>query len=216
MPIYLTCVICATYVARINAASWHILRTYCNFESKQAISITLLRRRPNCKERYGVMQSRDYNHVQIFAAMAAARIFFLFFYLLSVTLAIKRIYRSLFLIITIRWLLGGVFEILLGLSPNVSGDFWKRGYFSPFSKKYASTSSVYESLSPVHIKTLKRWKYDTKYDSLRNSIWCMTSSYSKTSIFVRPHVNERQAFSKISTLGTVFENLRFTKKWTEG
>ena len=32
------------------------------------------------------------------------------------------------------------------------------------------------------------------------SIWCMTSSYSKTSGFVRPNVNEKPAFSKISTL----------------
>ena len=32
------------------------------------------------------------------------------------------------------------------------------------------------------------------------SIWCMTSSKRKNSVFVRPHVNEKPAFSKISTL----------------
>ena len=32
---------------------------------------------------------------------------------------------------------------------------------SPFSKKYASTLSVFDSLSIVHTKTLKRWQYDS-------------------------------------------------------
>ena len=35
----------------------------------------------------------------------------------------------------------------------------------------------------------------------------MTSSYSKTSVSVRPH--EKPTFSKLSTVRTVFENLRF-------
>jgi len=30
--------------------------------------------------------------------------------------------------------------------------------------------------------------------------------YSKTSVFVRPHVKEKPAFSKMFTLGTIFEN----------
>ena len=33
----------------------------------------------------------------------------------------------------------------------------------------------------------------------------MTSSYSKTSVCVRPHVNEKPAFFKISTLGSFFK-----------
>ena len=37
----------------------------------------------------------------------------------------------------------------------------------------------------------------------------MTSSYSKTSVCVRPHVNEKPAFFKISTLGTVFKRTPF-------
>ena len=40
------------------------------------------------------------------------------------------------------------------------------------------------------------------------SIWCMTWSYSKTSIFVRPRVNEKAVFLKISTLESVFEKIR--------
>ena len=52
--------------------------------------------------------------------------------------------------------------------------------------------------------------------------WCITSSYSKTSVFVRPHVNEWPAFSKIFTLESVFEKMRnsvivFTEyKWSVG
>ena len=37
----------------------------------------------------------------------------------------------------------------------------------------------------------------------------MTSSNSKTFVFVRPHVNKKQAFSKISSLESVFEKMRF-------
>ena len=33
--------------------------------------------------------------------------------------------------------------------------------------------------------------------------------YSKTAVFVRPHVNEKPAFSKISSLKSVFEKMRF-------
>ena len=42
-----------------------------------------------------------------------------------------------------------------------------------------------------------------------SSLWYMTSSYSNTSVFFRPHVNEKSAFSKISTLERVFEKMRF-------
>ena len=37
----------------------------------------------------------------------------------------------------------------------------------------------------------------------------MTSLFSKTFIFICPHIKDKQAFSKISTLGTVFEKLMF-------
>ena len=43
--------------------------------------------------------------------------------------------------------------------PHVSGYFWKRRFFSPFSKKYASTRSVFKSYSPVHTNTLNPGKY---------------------------------------------------------
>ena len=38
----------------------------------------------------------------------------------------------------------------------------------------------------------------------------MKSSYPKTSVFVRPHVNEKPAFSKIFSLENVFENITFS------
>ena len=49
---------------------------------------------------------------------------------------------------------------------------------------------------------------------MRNAgnIRCMTSSNSKTFVFVHPHVNKKQAFSKISSLESVFEKMRF--RWS--
>ena len=66
LKICLPCVICGTYVMKINAVSWHSVRetsaslglaclclhvfhAYCNFESKEANSITLFGRRPKKK-----------------------------------------------------------------------------------------------------------------------------------------------------------------------
>ena len=37
--------------------------------------------------------------------------------------------------------------------------------------------------------------------------WCMSSLYWKTFVFVRPHVNQKPAFSNISTLQNVFEKM---------
>ena len=49
------------------------------------------------------------------------------------------------------------------LSPNHTylNIFENGDFFSPFSENYAFTRSVFESFSPVHLKTLKRWKYDS-------------------------------------------------------
>ena len=59
----------------------------------------------------------------------------------------------------------------------------------------------------------KQWKYD----SILHKACVMLiaygarskSSYSKTSIFVRPHVNEKQAFSKISLWRALFKRCVF-------
>ena len=51
--------------------------------------------------------------------------------------------------------------LTLGPRLYVSGYILKTENFSPLlKKKYASTRSVFESFSPVHTKTLERWKYD--------------------------------------------------------
>ena len=104
------------------------------------------------------------------------------------------------------WMLCGVYYC-----PYVSGYFWKRIFFFPFSKKYPSTRSVFESFSPVHMKTLKRWKYDNMpyWDDV--SWWCMTS-YSKTSVFVRPLKRKKPAFSK-SALWKAFLKKCFFVDW---
>ena len=103
-----------------------------------------------------------------------------------------------------------IFQIgTLGPCPHVSGYFWKRWFFSPFSKKYASTRSLFKSYSPVHTNTQKPGKYASSLyracavtnracaveetgareihflaPSLRGKDWIlnMTSSYSKTSV----------------------------------
>ena len=40
-------------------------------------------------------------------------------------------------------------------------DIFENGDFFSYSKKYASTRSVFESFSPVNTKTLERWKGDS-------------------------------------------------------
>ena len=46
------------------------------------------------------------------------------------------------------------------MAQSTRPGIFENGDFSPFSKTYTSTRSVFESFSPVHTKTLKRWKYD--------------------------------------------------------
>ena len=45
-------------------------------------------------------------------------------------------------------------------------------------------------------------------------IWGVTSSFSKTFVFVRSHVKDKPAFSKISTQETGIEKLRLASKTT--
>ena len=45
--------------------------------------------------------------------------------------------------------------------PHVSVLVWKRNFFSPFSKKFASTRSVFWSFTPVHTFTMNRLKTTT-------------------------------------------------------
>ena len=43
---------------------------------------------------------------------------------------------------------------------HVSIFVWERNFFSPFSKKFASTRSVFESFSPVHTYTINQFEND--------------------------------------------------------
>ena len=67
-------------------------------------------------------------------------------------------------------------------------------------KQYASTRSVFKPFSPVH----------TKYDSIlyRACVVLLVDDVFEN-LFTCPHVNEKPAFSKISTVKTVNENVRF-------
>ena len=103
---------------------------------------------------------------------------------------------------------------MLFLKPRLRTRPHVTGYFCPpCPKKFTSTRSVLETFWPGHQKTLKRWKYHSNPHRacimLVVVLWCMTSSYWKTSVFVRLHVVEKPAFSKISTLDSVLENMGF-------
>ena len=71
---------------------------------------------------------------------------------------------------------------------------------SSLFKKYASTRSIFKSFSPVHTtekaETMEIREHPFRSMRHARSIWCMTSTYLKISIFVCPHVNEEPAFSK--------------------
>ena len=83
--------------------------------------------------------------------------------------------------------------------------FEARDNFSPFSNK------IWIIFTCPH-ENAKQWKYNTTpFPDMHsaNSIYWMIILQSKTCIFVSPHVNEKPAFSKISTQGTCIENLSF-------
>ena len=96
--------------------------------------------------------------------------------------------------------------------PHVSVFVCKRRFFPPFSKKCVSIRSVFESFSPVHTKTLNNGdtrasltKSGMRYDSGKS---CITSSYSRTYVFVRPLVHVKTAFSKRSVFIDRFHQIR--------
>ena len=78
--------------------------------------------------------------------------------------------------------------------------------FSSFSKKYASTRSVFESFSPVHTETLKRWKYDA---SLNEHASCY--EYKKYDIIVFENLRLRSSTHKRKA--GVFKNLKSEERF---
>ena len=76
----------------------------------------------------------------------------------------------------------------------------------------APTRSVFESFSPVHTKTRKRYpllsiRHAMMY--LNDVILVYDIIAFETSISVRPQGNEKLAFSKMSALESVFEKMSF-------
>lgn len=61
---------------------------------------------------------------------------------------------------------------------------------------------------PVYTKTLKRWKYNS-VPYMACAVWCTTSSYSKTFIFVRAQENDKLVFSNKLLSGNRFRKLAF-------
>ena len=98
--------------------------------------------------------------------------------------------------------------------PHAPGYFWNGDFFLRFAKKYTSTRSIFESFSPVHTKTLNNGKslenrlHPSQSMRYASSKWCITSWYSKTSVFVRPHVNEGPEVLKRYIFGDRFNRIR--------
>ena len=93
---------------------------------------------------------------------------------------------------------------------NTYPDIFENGdFFLRSKKKGGSSRSVFESFSPVQVKTLKGWKYDSipyracvmlvVYDVWHHAVlrYCLST-----------RINEKQAFLIISTLRTIFEKKR--------
>ena len=98
-------------------------------------------------------------------------------------------------------------------SVNTYPDIFENGDFFLRSKKGGSTRSVFESFSPVHVKTLKRWKYD----SIPYRACVMLVVYDVWHHVVlrfRPstRINEKQAFLKITATTTATATATRTAK----
>ena len=96
--------------------------------------------------------------------------------------------------------------------PNVAGYFWKK----------ENNRSVLESFWPIHMKTLKRWKYDSiPYRAcvmlivlFCSCIWCMTSwPFQKAGGFKNLHSGE--SFWKPAFLIPEKDVFMWTKGWKE-
>ena len=71
----------------------------------------------------------------------------------------------------------------------------------PRRHAYTSTRSVFETFSPVHMKALKQWKYDSMRFMVYEIIPPFSSIRTKT---------DKPAFSKVSTdSGECFEQVSF-------
>ena len=101
--------------------------------------------------------------------------------------------------------------------PHVSGDFCIRKFFYADTKISASTRSVYESYTTVHtypirIRTSQRISQENM--RIKTGSDTVTSAYTKIYGYERPHVSGYTAYTEISTLDSVYRNLRIHRAYT--
>ena len=99
--------------------------------------------------------------------------------------------------------------------PHVSVFVWKRNLFSPSSKKFASTRSVFARPHVMRWIDLKTMTYPTAHANIARSgleliMWPQRFRkvpFSHVHTYTRKHY--KTAFSKSSTMESVFEKFRF-------
>ena len=110
---------------------------------------------------------------------------------------------------------------LLRPRPHVSGDFCIRKFFYADTKISASTRSVYESYTTIHtypirIRTSQLTSQRISQQSMRIKTGSdtVTSAYTKIYEYERPHVSGYTAYTEISTMESVYRNLRIHRAYT--
>ena len=101
--------------------------------------------------------------------------------------------------------------------PHVSGDFCISKFFYADTKISAPTRSVYESYTTVHtypirIRTSQRISQQSM--RIKTGSYTVTSAYTKIYGYERPHVSGYTAYTEISTLESVYRNLRLHRAYT--
>ena len=88
-----------------------------------------------------------------------------------------------------------------------------------FFLRFQKISRPHEAFSSVHTMTINRFQNATLIDTTgKNTAGPgfeekLTTSFSKSCVFICPHDYGCTAFSKISTLESVFEKLRFRRRF---
>ena len=94
--------------------------------------------------------------------------------------------------------------------PHVSGDFCIRKFFCADTKICAFSCSAYGSYTTVHTYPIRiRPSQRISQQSMR-----ITSAYTKIYGYERPHVSGYTAYTEISTLESVYRNLRIHRAYT--
>ena len=100
--------------------------------------------------------------------------------------------------------------------PHVSGDFCISKFFYADTKISAPTRSVYESYTTVHtypirIRTSQRISQQSM--RIKTGSDTVTSAYTKIYEYERPHVSGYTAYTEISTMESVYRNLRIHRAY---